>query len=63
MPDHFLKLGTRYVNYQDPKKKENTIKKRKVPVKVKNEIADKKYIYLIRVRYRLVRQYCKLYLN
>ena len=43
MPDHFLKLGTRYVNYQDPKKKKNTIEKRKVPVKVKNEIADKIY--------------------
>ena len=46
MPNHFMKLGTRYVNYQDPKKKKNTIEKKKVPVQVKNEIADKKYIYI-----------------
>ena len=60
MPDHFMKLGTRYVNYQDPKKKKNTIEKKKVPVQVKNQIADKKkYIWL----HRLVKHYCKLYLN
>ena len=45
MADHFMKLGTRYVNYQDPKKKKNTIEKKKVPVQVKNQLADKK-IYI-----------------
>ena len=60
MPDHFMKLGTRYVNYQDPKKKKNTIEKKKVPVQVKNQLADKKkYIWL----HRLVKHYYKLYLN
>ena len=29
MPDHFMKLGTRYVNYLDKKKKKNTIEKKK----------------------------------
>jgi len=51
MPDYFMKLGTRYVNYQDQKKKKNTIEKKKVPVQVKNQSTDKKYIYLIKVRY------------
>ena len=45
MSDHFMKLGTRYVNYQDPKKKKNTIEKKKVPVQVKNQLADKKNIF------------------
>ena len=42
MPDHFMTLGTRYVNYQDPKKKKNTIEKKKVSVQVKNQLTDKK---------------------
>ena len=45
MPNHFLKLGTRYVNYPDKKKKKNTIEKKKIPVQVKNQLVDKK-IYI-----------------
>ena len=42
MPDQFMKLGTRYVNYPDKKKKKNTIEKKKIPVQVKNQFANKK---------------------
>ena len=37
MPDQFMRLGTRYV-----KKKKNTIEKKKIPVQVKNQFANKK---------------------
>ena len=36
IPDHFMKLGTHYVNYQDKKKAKNTIEKKKIAVQVKN---------------------------
>ena len=42
MPDRFMKLGTLYVNYKDRNKKKNTIEKKKPPVKVKNQLDDKK---------------------
>ena len=42
-----MKLGTLYVNYKDKTKKKNTIEKKKVPVKIKNQLADKKkYLWL-----------------
>ena len=41
MPDHFMKLGTRYVNYPDKKKKKNTNEKKKSCAS-ENQFANKK---------------------
>ena len=30
MPDHFMKLGTRYVNYKDKKKTKNSTNKKSI---------------------------------
>ena len=45
MPDHFMKLGTRYVNYKDKKKTKNTIKEKKNPCSSKKSIHQQKKIF------------------
>ena len=50
MPHKTMKLGTYYVTHKDNKKPKNTIEKKKKqvnPLKLKDQIANKKYICLI----------------